>query len=270
MSMKISIVGRPTDKVKELGTGTKNPVLVFTLAVDKGQADAEGKYGTDFVDVKAFPRTEGQRSYLIKTINRAKEKNRTVAATVIRQENNYTDANGQVQYGAQNILDNLSVTGTMTNTTFVGRVAQEPKFQTYKTSKGVEKALMYAKVAVERDYVAQGQDRPQADFLDFKMFISAAQMSAYQTHLLKGNTISVDAHLDTSAFDKDGKKVYRTDVVGDRLKFIAMAKRNSDAQAKAQPQEAQVEELYAEEPASMSFDQPVYDQAAQSPYATVA
>ena len=46
----------------------------------------------------------------------------------------------------------------------------------------------------------------------------------------KGNGILVEGHIQTGSYEKDGKKVYTTDVVVERVEFVDKLQNKTDAE----------------------------------------
>lgn len=86
-----------------------------------------------------------------------------------------------------------------------------------KYSQG-EKAMAIASLtlAVDRKYKQSGQ--PTADFINCKAFGKTAEV--IERYVLKGTKIVITGHIQTGSYtNKDGQKVYTTDVMIDELEF---------------------------------------------------
>ena len=71
-------------------------------------------------------------------------------------------------------------------------------------------------VAVNRQYKKEGEER-QADFISCKAFGKQAEFIAQ--YFQKGSLIAVDGRIQTGSYDKDGQKVYTTDVIVEKVHF---------------------------------------------------
>lgn len=71
-------------------------------------------------------------------------------------------------------------------------------------------------LAVDRKFKQEGQ--PTADFINCKAFGKTAEV--IEKYVAKGTKIAVVGHIQTGSYtNKDGQKVYTTDVVIDELEF---------------------------------------------------
>jgi single-strand DNA-binding protein len=93
----------------------------------------------------------------------------------------------------------------------MGRIVRDPNVQT--TSTGRQKALMT--LAVDRMKAKDGSK--QADFISLVAWERSAEFA--DKYLFKGKQILVEGRIQTGSYEKDGRKVYTTDVVVDRFEF---------------------------------------------------
>lgn len=90
-------------------------------------------------------------------------------------------------------------------------------------------------LAVSRQYKAKGQER-QADFIECVAWRKTAEVLANYTH--KGSLIGVDGRIQTRSYEnRDGQRVYVTEVVIDNLSFLDS--RNSEQGNQSQPAQNQ-------------------------------
>ena len=77
-------------------------------------------------------------------------------------------------------------------------------------------------VAVDRRFAKQGEER-QTDFISVVAFGKTAEFAS--KFFEKGRMINVVGYIQTGSYtDKDGKKVYTTDVVADEINFCGEKK----------------------------------------------
>lgn len=72
-------------------------------------------------------------------------------------------------------------------------------------------------VAISRR-VASGQE-PQADFVSCVAWNKQAELMAQYLH--KGSKVGVEGRIRTGSYDRDGQKVYTTDVVAEHVEFLS-------------------------------------------------
>lgn len=223
MSMKINLVGNPTGlpKVFNAEDANKQTVMIFTVATDQNFKGKDGKYGVDYTQIKAFPRSDAHGSYIWDTIEKAIERKEKVALTASRQPNNYANAAGEMQYEDVNRLDQLNLTGSLNTVTAVGRLGSDAKF--FKNESG-EVAVIT--IATERDYIAQGKSQPDVDYVQAKLFMrSEKQAETMKKHLLKGVLVDVTGTVRSSNYtNAKGEKVYSEEIIIDHINPFLAAK----------------------------------------------
>ncbi len=101
-----------------------------------------------------------------------------------------------------------------------GRLVRDPELR-YNVN---GKANAFATVAVDRELnkekrqEAQANGQPTADFIQIKAFGKTAEVLA--GHFKKGNKIVLEGRISTGSYEKDGKRIYTTDVIVDKLHFV--------------------------------------------------
>lgn len=111
----------------------------------------------------------------------------------------------------------------MNNVSLVGRLAREPEIR--RTSEGL--AIATFTVAVNRARKDDG-----ADFISCKAFRGTAETLERFFH--KGKEIALTGRISTGSYEKDGRTIYTTDVIADRIFFIG-SKDSTTAKAESQP-----------------------------------
>ena len=105
----------------------------------------------------------------------------------------------------------------------MGRLVRDPELRT--TPQGV--SVCAFSIAVDRGYARQGEER-QADFINIVAWRSTAEFVS--KYFVKGQMIAVVGRIQTRNYDdKDGKRVYVTEVVADEVSFTE-SKKDSGAQ----------------------------------------
>lgn len=102
----------------------------------------------------------------------------------------------------------------MNTVNLIGRLTKDPELK--YTASGI--AVCKFTVAVNRDFTNQSGER-EADFINCTAFKKTAEnLSNYQT---KGSQIGVVGRIQTGSFEgQDGKRVFTTDVIVDRIEFL--------------------------------------------------
>jgi len=101
----------------------------------------------------------------------------------------------------------------MNTINLIGRLTKDPELR--YSQGGV--AICTFTLAVNRDFTNQNGER-EADFIQCKVFKKTAEnLANYQQ---KGSQIGVVGRLQTGSYEKDGQRVYTTDVMVDRVEFL--------------------------------------------------
>ena len=101
----------------------------------------------------------------------------------------------------------------MNSVILIGRLTKDPETR-YTAS---QMAVSSFSIAVDRPLGKDGEK--QTDFPRITVF--GKQAENCEKYLAKGRMIAVQGRLQTGSYkDKDGKTVYTTDVIADRVKFL--------------------------------------------------
>jgi single-strand DNA-binding protein len=106
----------------------------------------------------------------------------------------------------------------MNNVQIIGRLVRDNSLR-YSPS-GV--AVLNNTVAVNRRF-----KKDEADFINILAFKQGAELIA--NHFNKGDEIAITGHIQTGDYEKDGRKVYTTEVVVDQITFTNGKKNNNQS-----------------------------------------
>lgn len=97
----------------------------------------------------------------------------------------------------------------------IGRLTRDPELR-YSSSNA---AIVNFSIAIDRQYTnTQGQR--ETDFINIVAFQKQAEN--IKKYVTKGSMVAVDGRIQTRNYeDKDGKRVYVTEVVADRVQFLS-------------------------------------------------
>ena len=101
------------------------------------------------------------------------------------------------------------------NCTLVGRLTKDPSF------KVTEGGLEIANFTLAVNRIKKGE----VDFLNCVAFGKTASATANYTK--KGQLISVIGEIQTRNYEKDGKKIYITEIIANRVQFLERADQNT-------------------------------------------
>lgn len=103
----------------------------------------------------------------------------------------------------------------MNTVNLIGRLTKDPDVRYSQGEK--QTAIARFTLAVNRKYKQNGQ--PDAEFISCLAFGKTAELIEKYIH--KGNQLAVTGHIQTSNYtNKDGQKVYQTDVIVDSMDFV--------------------------------------------------
>ena len=114
----------------------------------------------------------------------------------------------------------------MNKVILLGRLTRDPELKT--TQSGI--SVCQFSIAVDRKYKSEGQ--PQADFINCQAWRKTAEIIC--NYFSKGSRIALVGQIQTRTYDdKDGKKVYVTEVIVDEVEFCESKKQNDYAKTEA-------------------------------------
>lgn len=102
----------------------------------------------------------------------------------------------------------------MNKVVLIGRLTKDPELR-YTES---QTPVATFSIAVNRNFTNQAGER-EADFIN--IIVWRKQAENCKTYLSKGSQVAVDGRIQTRNYDdKDGKKVYVTEVVAESVEFL--------------------------------------------------
>jgi single-strand DNA-binding protein len=118
----------------------------------------------------------------------------------------------------------------MNNVILIGRLTKEPELRYIPES---QTAVCAFTIAVDRAFSKE----KQADFIRITVF--GKQAENCERFLAKGRNVGIQGRLQTGSYkDKEGKTVYTTDVVADRVEFLEWSEQeeHDKSQKRKQPE----------------------------------
>lgn len=106
----------------------------------------------------------------------------------------------------------------MNKVTLIGRITRDPELR-YAASSNTP-MLMFT-LAVDRRYLKEGEER-QTDYVSCKAFGKTAEFIS--KYFPKGRQMALSGRIQTGSYDKDGQKVYTTDVITEDVYFTGSKK----------------------------------------------
>ena len=110
----------------------------------------------------------------------------------------------------------------------IGRLTRDPELR--YTSSNIPSARF--SLAVDRPFTSQSGER-ETDFINIVVWRKQAEN--VKKYITKGSLVAVEGRIQTGSYEKDGQRVYTTDVVADNVQFL-----ESKAQSQNRPVEDSV------------------------------
>ena len=102
----------------------------------------------------------------------------------------------------------------MNKVVLTGRITRDPEIR--YTQNGLSN-LRFS-VAVDRAVARDASGNRQADFINCVAF--GQQADFISRYVKKGNMLAIEGRIQTGSYEKDGQRVYTTDVVADNVQFL--------------------------------------------------
>ena len=119
----------------------------------------------------------------------------------------------------------------MNSVVLIGRLTKDPELR-YTTGSQIAVATMT--LAINRGKDKNGEDRG-ADFP--RVIVYGKQAENCEKFLAKGRLVGIEGRLQTGSYDdKNGNKVYTTDVVASRVEFLEWGDNKSAGEGRAEIQ----------------------------------
>lgn len=108
----------------------------------------------------------------------------------------------------------------MNNVNILGRLTRDVdlRMTTSNLAVGRFNVAVDRKLSKEKRQEAENNNQPTADFIGCIAFGKTAENIA--TYFKKGQRIAVSGHIQTGSYEKDGQRIYTTDVVVDSFDFV--------------------------------------------------
>lgn len=116
----------------------------------------------------------------------------------------------------------------MNRVELVGRLTKDPELR--YTSSNI--ASVRFTLAVNRPFQNQNGER-ETDFISCVAWRNQAENM--KKYVSKGSLISVEGRIQTGSYDKDGQRVYTTDVVADNVQFLESKAQSQNREASVTP-----------------------------------
>lgn len=117
----------------------------------------------------------------------------------------------------------------MNKVILIGRLTKDIELS--KTQSG--KSFARFTLAVNRRFKSNDQQGQDADFISCVVWDKRAE-TMYQ-YLSKGSQVGIEGRIQTGSYERDGQRVYTTDIVVENFDFLESRQQRQTAQNQAQP-----------------------------------
>lgn len=131
----------------------------------------------------------------------------------------------------------------MNSVSIIGRITKDPEIRYTQDNK----AYGRFSVAIDRGKDKDGKDRG-ADYPNVVVFGKTAEL--VEKYCFKGMLVGVSGRLQTGSYEKDGHKLYTTDILAERVEFLS---RRESQDAQGQGVQATIPEGFAQIPDDLPF-----------------
>ena len=119
----------------------------------------------------------------------------------------------------------------MNKAILVGRLTRDPEVRYSQGQNGEQMAIARYTLAVDRKTKKTG-DQQTADFINCVAFGKSAEFA--EKYLKQGTKMIIEGHIQTGSYtNKDGQKVYTTDIIVDAQEFAESKKSAEETPAAA-------------------------------------
>lgn len=130
-----------------------------------------------------------------------------------------------------------------------GRLTRDPDVRYSQGQQAM--AIVRFTIAVDREYKKDGQ--PSADFPSCVAFGKTAEF--IEKYVKKGTKLEITGRIQTGSYtNKNGEKVYTTDIAVDRASFAESKKANGDQAQATQPAEPEFMDLQPGQEEDLPFN----------------
>ena len=108
----------------------------------------------------------------------------------------------------------------MNTVCLIGRITRDLELRYTTSGMAVVKfnVAVDRRMSKEKKQQAEAQNQPTADFVSCTAWNKTAELIA--NYMKKGSKIGIDGRIQTGSYEKDGQRIYTTDVVVNQVEFL--------------------------------------------------
>lgn len=123
----------------------------------------------------------------------------------------------------------------MNNLNILGRLTKDPELRYTQSRMAVCRFTLAVDRGLSKDkkLEAENKGQPTADFIGITAFGKTGELVS--SYMSKGQQLAITGRIQTSSYDgQDGNRIYRTDVIADRVYFISNGNGNKNKTEQSQ------------------------------------
>ena len=130
----------------------------------------------------------------------------------------------------------------LNSTILIGRLCADPEMRVLQSGAATTRFTLAVDRAMskEKKQEAQSKGNPTADFIPVTVWGKQAENCA--EYLAKGRMVAVSGRITTGSYEKDGKRVYTTDITAHNVQFLDFGDQHGGGQAKPKQQKPEFEQ----------------------------
>jgi single-strand DNA-binding protein len=115
----------------------------------------------------------------------------------------------------------------MNNVVLIGRLTRDPELRYIPSGTAVTRFSIAIDKGLSREKKQEMESRnqPTADFINIVVWGKVAENCA--NYLQKGRLVGIQGRIQSGSYEKDGRRVYTTDVVANQVEFLEWGDTNN-------------------------------------------
>lgn len=115
----------------------------------------------------------------------------------------------------------------MNSVNLIGRLVRDPEIRYSQSGMAILRFTVAVdrKLSKDKKQEAERNNQPTADFISCTAFGKTAEVIA--NYHSKGSQIGVEGRIQTGSYEKDGRRIYTTDVLVNGITFVGSKNNNS-------------------------------------------
>ena len=119
----------------------------------------------------------------------------------------------------------------MNQTVLIGRLTKNPELKYLQTGTANARFILAVDRGLSKEKKAEAEEKgqPTTDFIPVTVWGKLAENCA--NYLSKGRLVAVHGRIQTGSYEKDGQRIYTTEVVATNVEFLEWGEKTKSAEA---------------------------------------